>query len=108
MKKLIWISFDLSVRGDYEGIYSWLDIKNAKECGDSLAAFNFEFPEEGSLLNELKREISENVKLQKRDRIYVIWREEKKMKGRFIFGKRKASPWEGYGPKGDETDIEEG
>jgi hypothetical protein len=42
----VWISFDLGVRGDYEGMYAWLDTHNAKECGDinvrvnCLATFN--------------------------------------------------------------------
>jgi len=33
MKKLIWIAFDLGVRGDYDGIYEFLDTHEAKECG---------------------------------------------------------------------------
>ena len=35
MKHFVWISFDLGVKGDYEGMYAWLDSKDAKECGDS-------------------------------------------------------------------------
>ena len=31
----IWISYDLGVRGDYEGLYAWLDSHGAKECGDT-------------------------------------------------------------------------
>ncbi len=25
MKKALWISYDIGVRGDYEGLYAWLD-----------------------------------------------------------------------------------
>ena len=28
----IWLSFDLGISGDYEGMYAWLDDKNAQEC----------------------------------------------------------------------------
>ena len=36
--------------------------------------------------------------LGKKDRIYVIYRDDqtKRNKGKFIFGKRKSSPWAGY------------
>lgn len=34
--KTIWISYDLGVGGDYEGLYAWLDNNEATECGDSL------------------------------------------------------------------------
>ena len=26
----VWISYDLGVRGDYEGLYAWLDAHDAK------------------------------------------------------------------------------
>lgn len=39
MKKFVWVSFDLGVKGDYEGMYAWLDGCGAKECGDSVACF---------------------------------------------------------------------
>ena len=29
------------VGGDYEGLYSWLDDHDAKECGDSVASLAF-------------------------------------------------------------------
>lgn len=35
----IWLSFDLGVSGDYEGMYAWLDDKRAKECGSSVASY---------------------------------------------------------------------
>ena len=39
MKQAIWLSYDLGVRGDYEGLYAWLDKHQAKECGDNIAYF---------------------------------------------------------------------
>jgi hypothetical protein len=32
MKKAVWISFDLGVQGDYEGLYGWLDRLDAQTC----------------------------------------------------------------------------
>jgi len=107
MKQLCWISFDLGVKGDYEGLYSWLDTCGAKECGTGTAALHFEW--RSDFLAELKEDLGGNVELSKHDRVYVIWREGAKMKGRFIFGQRKAAPWSGYGvqqPQGDEEEIE--
>ncbi len=97
MKKTIWLSYDLGVKGDYEGLYEWLDDNGAKECGDSLAFFNYDIENEEELINKLKDDISKSVEINKRDRIYVIWRKKSKTKGKFIFGRRKANPWEGYG-----------
>ena len=37
-KQVIWISFDLGIRGDYENLYAWLDEHGAKECGDNFAS----------------------------------------------------------------------
>lgn len=59
----------------------------------------FNVKKQENLLEELKNDLSKNVNLSKRDRIYVIWKSDNKMKGEFIFGTRKASPWEGYGAK---------
>jgi hypothetical protein len=41
IKKIAWMSFDLGVQGDYEGLYRWLDAQGARECGDNLALFSF-------------------------------------------------------------------
>lgn len=95
MKKAIWVSYDIGVRGDYEGLYAWLDSKGAIECGDSLAFFKYEADD---IINSLRKEIEEAVEITKRMRIYVIYREDdtNKIKGKFIFGTRKAAPWTGY------------
>lgn len=96
MKTLIWITFDLGVRGDYEGMYEFLDTYAAKECGDSAAALLFEFG--NNLIAELNQQLAAAVTLDKKSRIYVVFPDDKgKYKGRFIVGRRKRPPWTGYG-----------
>ena len=105
MKKAVWLSYDLGVKGDYEGLYAWLDDLEAKECGDSLAFFSYEVEHGEDLIEKIKEDIKNNVSITKRDRIYIILRgEERKIRGKFIFGKRKSSPWTGYGTKAVEAD----
>ena len=61
MKGTIWLSYDLGVSGDYEGIYAWLENHDAKECGSSVAFLkSYEF--EGDLLESLKADIEEAVR----------------------------------------------
>ena len=44
MESFVWMSYDLGVSGDYEGLYAWLDDHNAKECGNSVAwVFSFSY-----------------------------------------------------------------
>jgi len=93
-QQLIWLSYDLGVDGDYENLYSWLDDKEAAECGDSVAAFRYEYMKD--IEEEIKKDIQQYVALRKNDRIYIIFRDDKKMKGKFIFGGRKKAPWSGY------------
>ncbi len=105
MKKAVWLSYDLGVRGDYTSLYEWLDNLDAKECGDSIAFFKYEVKSGEVLKNKIKKDLSDNVTLEKRDRIYIMYLDsKKKMKGSFIFGRRKSSPWEGYGSKRVEID----
>jgi hypothetical protein len=99
-KSTIWLCYDLGVRGEYEGIYSWLDAHGAKECGDSVAVLTYEHV--GSVVDQLKGELKAAFMIDKRTRIYVIYREEatNKNKGAFIFGGRRAAPWTGYSTMG--------
>jgi hypothetical protein len=94
----IWISYDLGVRGDYESLYSWLDTHGAKECGDSLAVLAYRH--EGSLTDRLKTDLKKHITIDKRTRVYVIYRDQAtgKNKGRFVFGGRRAAIWTGYAP----------
>jgi hypothetical protein len=106
MKRAVWISYDLGVQGDYEGLYAWLDEHQAKECGDSVAFLNYEYA--GSLLDAMTSDLRKSLQITKRTRIYVIYREQetKKMKGSFIFGGRKAPPWSGFAVSVGSADIE--
>ena len=103
--KTIWISYDLGVGGDYEGLYAWLDNRGAIECGDSLACINLTIEKEDDnlLITKLKTSMSEHIKIDSKSRVYVIRRvvddAVAKVKGRFIFGSRKGNPWEGFGSK---------
>jgi len=103
--KTIWLSYDLGIRGDYESLYLWLDKLDARECGDSLAVFKYNPRED--LVASLKRDLKKNVKIKYGDRIYIIYLKEGRMKGEFIFGQRKKSPWVGYATAIAETeDVE--
>ena len=105
MESLIWVSFDLGVSGDYENMYAWLDDHQAKECGDSVASFRFSC--DGDLAESLKTEIENAVSLNKRSRVYVVYRDGGKLKGRYIIGRRKSAPWDGYGTHEEHDDDEE-
>src|SRR5205823_7939100 len=85
MKCPVWISFDLGVRGDYEGMYEFLDAHHAKECGDSVAFLQVDY--QSGLVGKLKKELSEFVTLDARSRVYVVFPDSNgKHKGRFIKG----------------------
>ncbi len=98
MKSVIWLSYDLGVNGDYEGMYSWLDSRSAKECGSSVAFLKY--AHDGDLMEALREDMGDAVSLDKRSRIYVIH----DGKGRYLFGRRKSAPWEGFGGNGDDEE----
>ena len=106
MKSAIWIAYDLGVRGDYEGMYAWLDEHGAKECSGNLAYINFEYKKD--LLKELKADLGGAVTTNKRSRLYAIHLDPttKKMKGKFLFGGRKAPPWAGFAGGAQEVEDE--
>jgi hypothetical protein len=99
-EKTFWISYDLGIRGDYTGLYSWLDKLGAKECGDSMAVIKATI--KGNIVLTLKSDLKKKVRLSKTDRIYLIYRDSETgvVKGNFLFGGRKRAPWEGYGQTG--------
>ena len=105
MKSLVWLSFDLGVSGDYETMYAWLDEKEAKDCGSSVACFWFEH--DGDVAKTIKAEIEDRVSLNKRSRLYLVYQEENRMRGRFIIGGRKSAPWDGYGIQEEYYDEQE-
>jgi len=100
--KTFWLSFDLGIKGDYAGMYLWLDSHRALECGDSLALLKLDVGDRG-FVNVIKEEIKKHVQLNNTDRMYLMWRDDKenKVKGRFLFGARRTPPWAGYAPKED-------
>ncbi len=103
MKNFVWVSFDLGVKGDYEGMYEWLDGHAAKECGDSVACFWYEHS--GDLLRDMKEDLMNSVNLDaKKSRIYVIRLVDGRMKGGFIFGRRRSAPWAGSSGTGEQGD----
>jgi hypothetical protein len=107
MKAFIWLSFDLGVRGDFEGMYQFLDTQKAKECGESVGAFEYVYKRD--LIAELTKELKEYVKFNNRSRVYVVFPKTGKHVGRFIVGRRKPPPWAGFGPQQgeDEEDVGE-
>lgn len=105
MKKAVWLSFDLGVGGDYESLYAWLADQDAKECGDSFAFFNFE--SQGDIVGELKTELKNAIKIERRTRVYAVFPlDSGKFRGRFLFGSRKQAPWTGYGSVEEESSDE--
>ena len=95
MKKSIWLSYDLGVKGDYESLYVWLAKHKALECGDSFAYFKMEIKGD-DIADSVKIALKQNVGFSKHDRVYIIWREHSKTKGRFLFGARKTPPWASF------------
>ena len=104
MKTPVWLSFDLGLKGDYEGIYAWLDNHGARECGDSVAYFHYDY--ERDLVQEMKEDLEKNVNLESRNRVYIVWSKGGKSTGRFLFGNRKAAPWAGHGVQEPAVDEE--
>lgn len=105
MRKPIWISYDLGIKGDYEGLYAWLDEHGAKECGDSLAFLKYETDNEEQLIDQVTTDLSNALNLGKKERIYMVWLQGDQIKGRFLFGSRRASPWIGFGS--ENGDVQE-
>jgi hypothetical protein len=111
MKKAIWMSYDLGVQGDYNHLYAWLDNHDAVECGESIAYFLYEVPDgtNDSTFKELiKKDLEATIEFKPGNRIYIIRHipdeDKNSYYGQYIIGKRKASPWEGYGDKADHVE----
>lgn len=99
IKKAVWLSYDLGIGGDYPGLYKWLDNHNAIECGNSVAFFYYMIDNETAknLPQIVYDDLNSNVDLRSGDRLYVIWRDMEKVKGIFMYGRRRGNPWKGYG-----------
>lgn len=100
IEKHILLNYDLGLKGDYSSLYTFLDTHNALDCGNGNAAFAMFFSEDKfeTILEELKQELLDSVKIEKNDRIYMTVTDNTcKMRGSFLFGGRKRAVWEGYG-----------
>jgi hypothetical protein len=102
-KKSFWLSYDFGLRGNYTGLFTFLDNHDAIDCGNGLAYFLYDNPSNlnsENLVDKIKLELSDLVAPSPSDRVYMIWRDEEsttsKVKGKFIFGNRKAAAWNGY------------
>jgi hypothetical protein len=96
-KKSFWLSYDLGLKGNYEGLFSFLDNVGAIECVNKLAYFTYEYQTD-DFPDEIQNVIKDKVKIEQKDRFYIIWKTDSgSIKGRFLFGGRKRSPWEGFG-----------
>ena len=104
-KRAVWLSYDLGLRGDYAGLYTWLDTLHARECGDATAFFEVE-PQK-NLEEWLRQELNQHVKLAPKDRVYAIFHEGLKMRGKFLNGGRRRVPWEGYAQQEVAEDTED-
>ncbi len=90
----IWLLFEFAFGGDFESLFTFLDKHKAVECGETLAYLTFQY--NNNLIDELKQEINKYVTLKKQDRMYLIFKENGKLKGKWLFGGRKKAPWAGY------------
>ena len=116
MKKSLWISFDFGMKGDYEGLYRWLDLHNALERGYGLALIKeINIPHnksnnDDSFKKYIFQEIKKNVRIGKADRMYMIWKSienETRIKGGFLSGGSKSAPWKGHSQiNEDEVDMD--
>lgn len=100
IEKHILLNYDLGLKGDYSNLYAFLDTHKALDCGNCNAAFAMSFSEDKfeTILEELRMALSEYVKIEKNDRIYMTVTDNTcKMRGAFLFGGRKRAIWEGYG-----------
>jgi hypothetical protein len=100
MKKWIMINYDLGLKGDYQGLYRFLDNHKALDCGNCNAAFEIEVSKDSfdTIFSEVSKNLVREVELSQNDRIYLTATDNTcQMKGRFINGNRKRAIWEGYG-----------
>lgn len=119
MDKTVFLSYDLTFDGDYDGLYRWLDNHHALECGDSLCKFTYHtdllaslesYEESIRFLNILGKDLLEHVKISNRDRFYVISdfidnNGNKVTAGAFLVGQRRESPWNGRGDYSMDKEI---
>ena len=92
-EKHMWLVYDLSFGGDYDALFTFLDQNRAAECGEGVAYFAYSYQED--LIKELQKDLESAFRPGK-DRAYVMYNNNGKMRGKWIFGNRKKAPWSGY------------
>ena len=101
-----WLSFDVGLSSSFERLYSWLDDHGARECSENVATVLHQ-----KSFNAVADEIIAEVQKDngRGTRLYLIGPTAKgHIGGRFLSGKRKASPWEGFGASTPEGESDEG
>ena len=88
MHDRIWISFDLVNGRDQKGMYRWLALNDARDCGPGLASLVFYYQDD--LVNDLRQELVRELDLKTGDRVYVVYKdpEDGEVTGLFLFGQR--------------------
>ncbi|MCF6241290.1 MAG: hypothetical protein L3J74_08100 [Bacteroidales bacterium] len=99
----IWLNFDFGFRGDFEGLFILLDKYKAIECGSDLAYFKLSYKKD--IIKQLRKEIIENVQIERTDRIFLIVKYKNKIKSGFLFGGHKRPAWEGYSMTNSDNNI---
>ena len=98
---VVWLSYDLGIHGDYDGLFKYLDTYGAKECGDGTAAFSYPFKPDCQ--TEIRKELEQHMEITTSTRIYIVFRTpDGEYIGRFVFGERHRPPWVGYAPTDDD------
>ena len=93
------------LKGIIQDCMHFLNNHDAIECGESFCSFLFECSDRDNLKPELLAAIESAAQLAPTDRLYVIYRRNDNLtSGSFLWGRRKACPWEGYGSKGEITE----
>lgn len=108
MEKTFWLSYDVSLGSDLDGLYRWLDEHQAEECGFGVATFK-RVVETNDPATELRESLKQRIQFGKNDRIYMIWKEDHtgRNRGEFIIGGRKGAPWKGYALQAQMADFSE-
>ena len=109
-RKSIWLNYDFGLKGNYSALFEFLDNHNALDCGNGLAYFLYENKDNltsEKVLEKLKVELEKVVQPSSSDKIYIIWKDENVVKGKFLFGNRKTPVWNGYSNKTGKNAEEE-
>jgi len=95
MANRYWLCFDVGLTSSFEHLYSWLDDHHSRECCENVATFLHD-----KAFDSVAKEIVQTLQKDngRGTRLYLIGKVAKdRTGGRFIVGKRKASPWQGFG-----------